>query len=133
MKKLTLLASVAITAVLLFSFINAPSTWSLDKGHAKLGFSITHLSVSEVEGSFKIFDATINATNDDFTDATVSLSADASSINTDNEQRDTKWIPLRFERLCPKADISMDPFPIHPVAETADSIGQTPLPAWHPI
>ena len=89
MKKLTLLASVAITAVLLFSFINAPSTWTLDKSHAKLGFSITHLSVSEVEGSFKIFDATINATNDDFTDATVSLSADAASINTDNEQRDT--------------------------------------------
>jgi polyisoprenoid-binding protein YceI len=88
MKKLTILATFAV-AISLFSFINAPSTWTLDKSHAKLGFSVTHLSVSEVEGSFKIFDATINAVNDDFTDATVSLSADAASVNTDSEQRDT--------------------------------------------
>ncbi|GAA4459647.1 YceI family protein [Nemorincola caseinilytica] len=67
----------------------APSSaWSLDKAHSKLGFSISHLTVSDVEGSFKKVDAKITCTGDDFTDAVVELTADVSSINTDNDGRD---------------------------------------------
>jgi polyisoprenoid-binding protein YceI len=88
MKKLSLVAAVAVSA-LLFAFKPiAPSTWTVDKAHARLTFSITHMSVSDVEGSFKIFDATVNAPGDDFANATVDFTADAASINTDNEARD---------------------------------------------
>lgn len=88
MKKLNLISAVAISAILLsFTFINS-SDWSVDKAHAKLGFSVTHLMVSDVEGSFKISEAAITSTNDNFNDAVVTLTADASTVNTDNEQRD---------------------------------------------
>lgn len=63
--------------------------WSLDKAHAKLGFGATHLLVSSVEGNFKSFDAKITSSKSDFSDAVVELSADVSSVNTDNDKRDT--------------------------------------------
>ena len=83
MKKITL-----FTAAVMISMATFAQSWSLDKAHAKLGFTITHLMVSEVEGTFKNFDITLNATKDDFSDATISLTADVNSINTDNEKRD---------------------------------------------
>ena len=64
-------------------------TWTLDKAHAKLGFSITHLLVSDVEGSFKSIDATITSTKEDFSDAVIEFKGDAASITTDNTDRDT--------------------------------------------
>jgi len=63
-------------------------TWSLDKAHAKLGFEVTHLMVSSVEGSFKTFDVKVTASKDEFADAVVELTADASSIYTENDKRD---------------------------------------------
>jgi polyisoprenoid-binding protein YceI len=89
MKKFVTITIVAISA-LLFSFsVRENATWSLDKAHAKLGFTVTHLMISDVEGWFKTFDAKITSAKDDFSDAVVELTADIKSINTDNEQRDT--------------------------------------------
>ncbi len=86
--KITLLAATAaFTAFSSFTSIGQ-TTWELDKMHAKLGFNITHLMVSDVEGSFKKFDAKIVATKADFTDATVTLTGDVASVNTENEKRD---------------------------------------------
>lgn len=88
MRKLTLLSLSAISAILLsFTAIEA-STWTLDKSHAKLGFSITHLMVSDVEGSFRSFESKITSTKADFSDAVVELTADANSVDTDNDKRD---------------------------------------------
>ncbi len=86
MKKLILCSALALGATLQ-SFAPAAS-WELDKSHAKLGFSIVHMMVSDVEGSFKITDATISSNKPDMSDAVVSLTADAKSINTDFEARD---------------------------------------------
>lgn len=88
MKKTVLASAFAIAALL--SAFKAPeaATWSLDKAHAKLGFSITHLMVSDVEGSFKNFDATITTTKPDFSDAVVTMTAEINSVNTENEKRD---------------------------------------------
>jgi polyisoprenoid-binding protein YceI len=84
MKKISL--SVIAFCITLISF--SQSTWQLDKSHARLGFTITHLMISEVDGSFKNFTASIKSTKPDFTDAKVEMSADVASINTDNEGRD---------------------------------------------
>ena len=87
MKKIIFVAATAV-AFLAFKPIEN-STWALDKAHAKLGFTVTHMMVSEVEGFFKKFDATVTSTKEDFSDAVVDMSAEVASINTDNEQRDT--------------------------------------------
>lgn len=86
MKKLSLLLAASLIA--LSSFKPAPTVWTFDAAHSKLRFSITHLMVSDVEGSFKIKEAVITAPNADFTDASVSMTADAASVNTENDKRD---------------------------------------------
>jgi polyisoprenoid-binding protein YceI len=63
------------------------STWTLDKAHAKVGFSTVHMLVSDVEGHFTDFDAKLKATKEDFSDASAEFTAKVSSIDTHNEQR----------------------------------------------
>ncbi|MGY0034402.1 YceI family protein [Pedobacter sp. NJ-S-72] len=86
MKKLLVLLFAASTA--LFAFKSAPATWTADKAHSKLGFVITHLLITDVEGSFKNFESTITASKDDFSDAVITLSADVNSVNTEDDKRD---------------------------------------------
>ena len=78
-----------LVSAFLFSFKSIPpATWTLDDAHSNLRFSVTHLMVSEIEGSIKISEATLTTPNDDFTDASISLSADMNTIDTDNDGRD---------------------------------------------
>ena len=88
MKKVTLVCATALSLFMMSFKTTDASTWSVDKAHAKLGFTITHLSVSDVDGSFKSFDITINTTKTDFSDAVVNMSADMASVNTENDKRD---------------------------------------------
>jgi polyisoprenoid-binding protein YceI len=80
------------TYILLVTLFIAGSSfaqsWSLDKAHSKLGFGVTHLLISEVDGSFKNFDSKITSTKDDFSDAVIELTAEVGTIDTDNDNRD---------------------------------------------
>src|SRR4028118_1499403 len=62
--------------------------WTLDKGHSNVKFTVTHMVVSEVDGSFKNFDGSIEGTKPDFSDAVVNFTVDVNSVDTDNENRD---------------------------------------------
>lgn len=84
MKKLFILAAAALLNTAAF----AQTTWNSDKAHSKLQFTITHLAVSDVDGSFKDFSATIVAAKPDFSDAKFTLTVNTASVNTDNDQRD---------------------------------------------
>jgi polyisoprenoid-binding protein YceI len=88
MKKLPLIATLAISAFLFAFTVVTSTTWTYDKNHAKVGFTVTHMMISDVDGYFKKADATLTTTKEDFTDAVVEMTAEAASINTDNEKRD---------------------------------------------
>ncbi len=62
--------------------------WSGDKAHSGVKFTVTHLVVSEVEGSFKLFDGSMETTKTDFSDAKINFTVDVNSVNTDNDMRD---------------------------------------------
>jgi polyisoprenoid-binding protein YceI len=62
--------------------------WKIDPAHSEINFKVRHLVVSTVTGHFDKFDATIEATKEDFSDATVHFTAEINSINTKNDQRD---------------------------------------------
>jgi len=62
--------------------------WQIDPMHSNVKFSVTHMVVSEVEGSFRKFDGAIQHAKPDLSDAKVNFSVDVNSINTDNERRD---------------------------------------------
>jgi polyisoprenoid-binding protein YceI len=85
MKKIILTASVALMGLNAISQTN----WKLDASHSKLGFSVTHMMVSETEGKFKVYDGKVTSkTDEDFSDAAIDFTADAASINTEDEKRD---------------------------------------------
>lgn len=74
---------------LLFSgSVLAQSTWNIDKVHSKIGFSVTHMVISEVEGTFKDYTASLVSSAEDFNGAEVSFTAKVASVNTENERRD---------------------------------------------
>ncbi|GAB3967910.1 YceI family protein [Spirosoma terrae] len=76
-------------AVCLFaSGVALAQTWSVDKSHSRVGFTVTHNLLAEVDGNFKTFDAKITSAKPDLSDAVFELTADVNSINTDNERRD---------------------------------------------
>jgi polyisoprenoid-binding protein YceI len=62
--------------------------WTLDKSHTNIGFTITHMMISEVYGEFTEFDGEVVSTSEDFDGSKVSFTAKVESINTENEKRD---------------------------------------------
>lgn len=84
MKKTIILCAFALLSTVAF----AQSTWKNDPMHSKLGFTITHLMVSDVDGIFKDFTCTIWASKPDFSDAKFQLTVTTASVNTDVDYRD---------------------------------------------
>ncbi len=62
-------------------------TWAADPAHSTLGFSVKHLGIATVRGSFGEFEGTLEL-GDDLSTAKVSGSAKAASIDTAEPQRD---------------------------------------------
>src|SRR6185312_2386884 len=53
-----------------------------------VGFTVTQLAISDVDGNFKKFEATLTSSKPDFSDAVFETTIDVSSVNTDNDMRD---------------------------------------------
>ncbi|MFT4023045.1 MAG: YceI family protein [Flavihumibacter sp.] len=79
---------LALAAICITSSVSAQTKWTLDKSHSNVRFSVSHMVVSEVEGSFKSWNGTVENTNPDFSDAKIAFNIDVNSISTDNENRD---------------------------------------------
>src|ERR1700760_461258 len=81
-----------IISILLGLLLSAGSAfaqnWTYDKVHSRVGFAINFLTVTDVYGSFRSVDITVSATKPDFSDASVQLTADVNSINSEFDQRD---------------------------------------------
>ncbi len=70
------------------SSITAQTTWSVDKSHSKIEFTVSHLVISSVTGVFKSYDLSLESDGLNFEGAKVEFNADVNSIFTDNEKRD---------------------------------------------
>jgi polyisoprenoid-binding protein YceI len=66
----------------------AQTNWTFDKAHSKIGFSVSHLVITDVEGNFKEFDASVTTDGDNWENAKIEFTAEIASIDTDNEKRD---------------------------------------------
>src|SRR6185369_3083899 len=62
--------------------------WSVDPTHSEIVFKVKHLMITNVKGEFRKFTAEINAEGDDFSKASISATIDASSIFTNEDNRD---------------------------------------------
>jgi len=62
-------------------------TWAIDAAHSDVSFSVRHLMVSKVKGSFRTFEGAIEI-GDDQLASSVTASIDVASIDTRDENRD---------------------------------------------
>ncbi len=62
--------------------------WRNDKPHSQLSFTVTHLGINDVSGTFNDFDVTVQSAKEDFSDAVFELSARVASVDTRVEARD---------------------------------------------
>ncbi|WP_405204938.1 YceI family protein [Aquimarina sp. LLG6339-5] len=62
--------------------------WSIDNSHSEVGFKVKHMMISTVKGHFEEYEASIESSKEDFSDAQFSFSAKTASINTKNNDRD---------------------------------------------
>jgi polyisoprenoid-binding protein YceI len=85
MKKLTFILSAFF---FLTAFTTFNNVWKSDDPHSQLGFTVKHLGIADVSGTFNDFDATITSAKPNFSDAVVELTAKVSSIDTRVEARD---------------------------------------------
>lgn len=78
---LTIIFAIGVTQVF-------AQDWAIDKSHTNIRFTVTHMVVSEVDGKFNDFDGTVKGGGENFVGAEVAFTAQAASIDTDNENRD---------------------------------------------
>lgn len=84
MKRLArVFAVLAIFGVLAFA-----QNFAVDKSHSRVGFTVTHMMISEVDGNFKDFSATIDFDPKKMVFTKLDASIVADSINTENQKRD---------------------------------------------
>ena len=80
-----------LVLLLAFGFVfsaSAQTTWTFDKSHTTIGFEVTHLVITTVDGKFKEYDGTVTTKGDSFDGAQIEFTADVASIDTENEKRD---------------------------------------------
>jgi len=63
--------------------------WVLEPGHSEVQFKVKHLMITNVSGTFTKINGSIETEDDKFTKAKIEFTADASTVNTNNPDRDT--------------------------------------------
>jgi polyisoprenoid-binding protein YceI len=66
----------------------AKAKWAVDASHSSIEFSVKHMMIAKVKGSFHAFDAQIEADPTDLTSAEIVFNIDLSSVDTRNGDRD---------------------------------------------
>ena len=66
----------------------AKQKWVIDPIHSDVSFKVRHMMITNVTGTFDVFEGTMLSDKPDFSDAEISFEAEIASINTRNNQRD---------------------------------------------
>src|SRR5208283_3302609 len=80
-----------VSAIVLFAGLSAlaqTSTWNIDPAHSTAQFTVRHLAISNVTGSFTKVAGSVTLNDQDMTQSQVSASIDVSSVDTRVEARD---------------------------------------------
>ncbi|MFA7446374.1 MAG: YceI family protein [Flavobacteriaceae bacterium] len=64
------------------------ATFIVDSAHSEIGFKVKHMMFTNVSGKIDMYNASIEAENDDLDNAKIQFEGDASSISTGSTDRD---------------------------------------------
>jgi len=70
--------------------------WAIDPAHSSVDFSVRHMMIANVKGTFNSFNATIEADPTDLTSATIEFSVETGSVDTRNKDRDAHLVSADF-------------------------------------
>lgn len=62
--------------------------WVIDPSHTKVGFSVRHFGISEIDGFFRNYSAVVTSEKEDFSDLTMTVTVQIDSVDTNDVQRD---------------------------------------------
>lgn len=62
--------------------------WQLDKSHSHIDFTVRHMMIAKVRGTFEEFEVTAEFDKENPADTVITATIDASSINTREDKRD---------------------------------------------
>ncbi|HEV8511863.1 MAG TPA: YceI family protein [Cyclobacteriaceae bacterium] len=68
--------------------VQTKTKWAVDPTHSEIVFKVKHLMITNVKGEFRKFTAEINTEGNDFSKSSISATIDASSIFTNEDNRD---------------------------------------------
>ena len=88
--------------------ISRADEWKIDKAHTNIGFTISHLVISDVTGWFSEFDGTFSSNTDDFSGSEVRFVIKTASISTANEKRDNHLRSSDFFNAETNPDITFE-------------------------
>lgn len=88
MKRLAVTLGTLAMAVPMMA-VAQTSTWSPDKAHSEVDFSILHMSLSKVHGRFGISGGQIQWNDADVTKSTVTVTIDVNTVDTGVSGRDS--------------------------------------------
>ncbi|WP_424766516.1 YceI family protein [Paenibacillus sp. sgz302251] len=66
----------------------AKSQWTIDPTHSSIDFSVKHMMIAKVKGTFHAFEANIVADAHDLTSADIQFTIDLNTVDTRNNDRD---------------------------------------------
>ena len=66
----------------------ATTKWNLDPSHSEIHFKVKHLMITNVTGQFDVISGEIETADDTFSNADIRFTAEISSINTGDVNRD---------------------------------------------
>jgi polyisoprenoid-binding protein YceI len=79
---------LVLSAFALLTSVAHAEEWSIDPAHTRVGFSVPHMVVSDVEGRFHDVKGKVDIDDKDVTKSTIELTIQAASIDTENADRD---------------------------------------------
>lgn len=75
--------------IALVSLLSAhAATWNLDPAHSRVGFSVSHMTISTVEGSFSGVEATLDYEVGRLSELKTTVTVDMATVDTRNADRD---------------------------------------------
>lgn len=77
-----------LAAALALATPAAAATWEIDTAHSQVGFTVRHLVVAKVRGSFKDWSGTVVLDEKDVTKSSVNVTIKTASIDTGTAKRD---------------------------------------------
>lgn len=82
------MTDITATATATATLSDLAGSYTLDPAHTRIGFVARHAMVTKVRGAFHEFEGAATIDGDDFSKSTATVTIQATSIDTGNEQRD---------------------------------------------